>query len=103
MFRPLSVAAACSSKLNPRQKRLRSASPHALLIRPPNGCVEHELHSSALVEESLRDHRVERRHRTQNGSAGHDIADHLLGAGIVDTALLFQPCDGFGHLRIRLA
>src|SRR5271157_3004262 len=37
MFSPLSVAAACSSKLNPRQKRLRSASPHALLIRPPNG------------------------------------------------------------------
>ena len=28
---PLSVAAACSSKLKPRQKRLRSASPHALL------------------------------------------------------------------------
>src|SRR5437016_4763038 len=37
MFSPLSVAAACSSKLNERQNRLRSARPHALLIRPPNG------------------------------------------------------------------
>ena len=34
---PLSVAAACSSKLKDRQKRLRSASPHALLMRAPKG------------------------------------------------------------------
>ena len=32
-----SVAAACSSKLNERQKRLRSASPQARLMRLPNG------------------------------------------------------------------
>ena len=32
-----SVAAACSSKLNLRQKRLRSASPQALLMRLPYG------------------------------------------------------------------
>ena len=32
-----SVAAACSSKLNLRQNRLRSASPHARLMRLPNG------------------------------------------------------------------
>src|SRR5271165_574981 len=37
MFRPLSVAAACNSKLNPRQNLLRSESPQALLILPPNG------------------------------------------------------------------
>src|ERR1019366_8384259 len=34
---PLSVAAACSSKLKVRQNRLRSASPHARLMREPNG------------------------------------------------------------------
>src|ERR1700689_1917353 len=34
---PLSVAAACNSKLKVRQKRLRSANPHARLIRDPNG------------------------------------------------------------------
>ena len=34
---PSSVAAACSSKSNARQKRLRSAVPQARLMRPPNG------------------------------------------------------------------
>src|ERR1700746_645829 len=37
MFNPLSVAAACNSKLKLRQKRLRSANPQALLILPPKG------------------------------------------------------------------
>ena len=32
-----SVAAACSSKLKERQKRLRSAKPQARLIRLPKG------------------------------------------------------------------
>ena len=32
-----SLAAACSSKPKPRQKRLRSDRPHARLIRPPKG------------------------------------------------------------------
>ena len=34
---PSSVAAACSSKSNRRQKRLRSPSPRARLVRAPNG------------------------------------------------------------------
>src|SRR5580692_558152 len=37
MFNPLSVAAACNSKLKPTQNLFRSESPHALLILPPNG------------------------------------------------------------------
>src|SRR5438270_8565015 len=37
MFNPLTVAAACNSKLNPTQNRLRSDNPQALLILPPNG------------------------------------------------------------------
>src|ERR1700747_361231 len=37
MFNPLSVAAACNSKLNPTQNRLRSDNPQALLILPPKG------------------------------------------------------------------
>src|SRR5215475_8476879 len=32
-----SVAAACNSKLNDRQKRFRNAKPHARLIRLPKG------------------------------------------------------------------
>ena len=34
---PSSVAAACSSKSNVTQKRLRMARPQARLMRPPNG------------------------------------------------------------------
>ena len=37
IFRPLSVAAACNSKLKLTQKRLRSANPQALLMRAPKG------------------------------------------------------------------
>ena len=37
MTMPLSVAAACSSKLKVRQKRLRRASPQARLMRAPKG------------------------------------------------------------------
>src|SRR3979411_2691485 len=37
IFRPLSVAAACNSKLKERQKRLRRASSNALLMRAPQG------------------------------------------------------------------
>ncbi len=56
MTMPLSVAAACSSKLNERQKRLRSASPQARLMRAPNGAWMHELHAAAFVEEALGHH-----------------------------------------------
>src|ERR1700681_3614666 len=37
MFNPLSVAAACNSKLKPTQNRFLSDNPQALLILPPNG------------------------------------------------------------------
>src|SRR2546423_724634 len=37
IFSPLSVAAACSSKLKERQNRFLSASPQALLMRAPKG------------------------------------------------------------------
>ena len=53
---PLSVAAACSSKLNVRQKRLRSASPQARLMRAPKGAWMHQLHAAAFVEEALGHH-----------------------------------------------
>ena len=69
-----SVAAAWSSKLNVRQNRLRSASPSARLMRPPNGECTHELHAAGLVEEPLehelllRGHRAEHRARRPRGS-----------------------------------
>ena len=81
MLMPLSVAAACSSKLNDRQKRLRSARPQALLMRAPNGawmtsCMPppSSKNRSAMIV-------VLRRHRAEHGAAGDDVVDELLGAG----------------------
>ena len=48
-----SVAAACSSKLNLRQKRLRSARPQARLMPAAERRVDDELHAAGLVEEAL--------------------------------------------------
>ena len=50
-----SSAAACSSKSNETQKRLRSASPSARLIATPEGRVNDELGSLAVVEAALDD------------------------------------------------
>ena len=69
-----SVAAACSSKLNLRQKRLRSARPQARLIRLPKGewmtsCMppaSSKKRSSTIV--SLRRQAAERRMRRRAGS-----------------------------------
>ena len=55
---PLSVAAACSSKLKERQKRLRSASPQARLMRDSERRMHDQLHAAAFVEEALGDHGV---------------------------------------------
>ena len=54
MLMPSSVAAACSSKLNDRQKRLRSARPQAVDAAAERR-VHDELHAAALVEEPLGD------------------------------------------------
>ena len=93
MFSPLSVAAACNSKLNERQKRLRSASPQALLMRPPKGawmisCIPppSSKKRSAMMQ-SLR------RNLAQHRAAGDDVLDQLLCAGIVEPALVLQPRD----------
>ncbi len=54
MSMPLSVAAACSSKLKVRQKRLRSASPQARLMRVPKGACNHQLHAAGLHRRTAR-------------------------------------------------
>ena len=49
------------------------------LVNPAaEGCMQDQLHSPALVKESLGDDGIERGHCSQHGAAGHDVADHLL-------------------------
>ena len=95
MLRPLSVAAACNSKLKLRQNRLRSASPQALLMRPPKGawitnCIpppSSKKRSAMMVScvGTVPQHRA----------ALQDVLDRLLGAGIIQSAFFLQPCNRF--------
>ncbi len=54
---PLSVAAACSSKLKERQKRLAQRQPPRAVDARAERRVQHQLHAAALVEEALGDDR----------------------------------------------
>ena len=63
-----SVAAACSSKSKPRQKRLRSARPQARLMRAAEGRVDDELHAAGFVEEAL-EHDVSWRRQARRARA----------------------------------
>ena len=86
---PSSVAAACSSKSKVRQKRLRSASPQARLMRPPKGawitsCMPP---LSSKKRSATRSRCVGRRRaRPRLGDVGND----LLGTGPVEAALVLQ-------------
>ena len=81
------------------KKRLRSASPQALLMRPPKGawmmsCIPppSSKKRSAMMQSLRRD-------LSQYRAAGDDVLDELLGAGIVKPALVLQPCDRVLHFR----
>src|ERR1700683_3376285 len=63
------------------------------------GCMNHQLHSAALVEKALGDNRSLRRKCAQHGAAFDDILCGLLGAGAVHAAFDFEPSDGCDSLR----
>ena len=84
---PLSVAAACSSKLKVRQKRLRSASPQARLMREPKGAWMMSCMPPASSKKRSATTVFGGRQRTKRGDAGCDVGDCLLGAGFVESAL----------------
>src|SRR6266849_2629955 len=93
MFSPLSVAAACSSKLNERQKRLRSARPQALLMRAPNGAWMMSC-MPPLSSKKRCDHGGLRGNRPQQCAASHHVFHGLFGAGLIEAAFEFEPVHG---------
>ena len=70
MTMPLSVAAACSSKLKVRQKRLRRARPQRAVDARTEGGMENELHAAGLIEEALGDDGGLGRQDTERGDSG---------------------------------
>ena len=94
MLSPLSVAAACNSKLNDAAEALAQRQSPGLVDASAEGRVNDELHAAAFVEEALGDDRLLRRHGAQHGAALQDVFDRLLGAGIVQAALVLEPTHG---------
>ena len=64
--------------------------------------MQDELHPAAFVEESFGDDGLLCWHVAQHGAAGHDVFNQLLGSGIVEPTLVFEPGDCVLHLRRQL-
>ncbi len=88
---PSSVAAAWSSKSNVRQNFLRSARPHARLIRPPSG----EWRTSCMPPASSKNRSATRRLRRGRApradARGRHVRDHLVGGGRLEAGLGAHP------------
>ena len=98
---PLSVAAACSSKLNERQNRLRSARPHARLMRAPNGACS----TSCMPPPSSKNRSATtvlmRRQRAERRRARAHVEHSLLRAAPVEPALAASATRCRRHRRRR--
>ena len=102
---PLSVAAACSSKLKPRQKALAEGQAPGLVDAAAERRVQDELLASTFVEEAFGDDGVLRRHGTEDGSAGNDIGDELARSRFADATAFYEPADcrgDFGHVDAEM-
>ncbi len=65
------------------------------------GRMQDELHAAALVEEALGDDGGEGGDGAEDGAAGDDVRDELLGAGVVDAAFFFEPSNRIGDRSDR--
>src|SRR5580700_1285545 len=48
--------------------------------------VDHQLHSTAFIEETFGDDRLLRGHGSEHGASLQNVFDHLLGARVVEAA-----------------
>ncbi len=65
------------------------------------GRVEDELHAAALVEEALGDDGGFGGDGAEDGAAGDDVGDELVGAAGAEAAVVLEPLDGGGDLGVR--
>ena len=95
-----SVAAACSSKLNVRQKRLRKRQSPGAVDPAAERRVDHQLHAAGLVEEALEHDGVLRGQAAERGVRRGEIFDQLRGRRLVDAAWLGRASAGAIRCRI---
>ena len=86
-----SVAAACSSKLNLRQKRLRKREAPGAIDPAAEGRMDDQLHAAGFVKEALQHERVLRRQAFKSGERGSQVLEQLLRGGFGDAKLADQP------------
>ena len=89
-----SLAAACSSKSNDTQNRLRSARPRARLHAPAVGRVHDQVHALGVVEEALEHQVVVRGHHPEHRPTGSDVVDDLVDGGVAQRGGRRQPGAG---------
>ncbi len=90
MLMPLSVAAACSSKVErPAEALAQRQSPRPIDARS-EGRVDHQLHPAAFIEEALCHHGLLSRQSIERRRAREHIRDSLLGAAFIEPAIFHQ-------------
>ena len=67
---------------------LAQRQPERAVDAPAERRVQHELHAAGFVEEALGDDRLQGRHRAEDRHGLGDVADDLLGAAVIDAALV---------------
>ncbi len=79
---------------------LAEGEAEGLVDAAAEGSVEDELHAAAIVEEALGDDGGLGWHGSEDGSAGDDVGDELLGSGGADSALIYKPLCGGGYFGL---
>ena len=90
-----SVAAACSSKLKLRQKRLRSARPQARFEAAAVRTVDDQLHAAGFVEEAFHHQPPAPGQATQGLAGAGQVLDDLPRGAIVQPEGGAEPGDGW--------
>src|SRR5579872_2399628 len=62
-------------------------------------CMDNKLHPTAFVEEALGDNCALRGNSSKNGSAFKNVLNRLRSAGLIQSTLFVEPCNGFRYLR----
>src|SRR5579864_994499 len=61
--------------------------------------MHNQLHAAAFIKEALGDDGISRGDSAQHGASGHNVFNGLLRAGIVQSALAFEPLHGIQNFR----
>src|SRR5580693_5574606 len=96
------VVSSCSLQfeVEPNTETLAQRQSPGLVDAPPKWRVDDKLHSTAFIEEALRNHGRLRWHGTEHCSPLQNVFNRLLRPGIIKSALLFEPPNNSSNFRL---